>query len=103
MYQYPNIPTDVNNQKLAGAAVFNPKSGLWEPAPYDPLVHYKRANGDSSGDPAYHGFTAADGSWFIMKMNLVDENERFARGMADFPTAWANRASLGYNYFHVVF
>ena len=52
---------------------------------------------------AYYGFTAQDGSWFIMKEDPEDGSFRYIKGDSDFPKNWNNRKNLSYDYFHKVF
>jgi hypothetical protein len=65
---------------------------------YDPYSAYVTANSDTSGTVQYHLAIDPDGRWKMMKMDTTLETYRFCKGDADYATAWANRASLAYDY-----
>lgn len=69
----------------------------------DPLAYYKISDIDDLYDPQYYGFQAHDGGWYILKVNVTDKSYRYAAGRGDYPVAWANRSSLGYDYFDAIF
>lgn len=69
----------------------------------DPLSAYKVSDNDDATDPQYCGYLAADGAWCIMKTNIAARSFRYAAGRSGYTTAWANRASLAYDYFDVIF
>lgn len=70
---------------------------------HDPLSQFKISDQDVSGDPMYYGYLAHDGGWYIMKQSVADNQFRYATGKAGYATAWSNRASLGYDYFSIIF
>lgn len=69
---------------------------------YDSLDQYKVADVDDTASPKYYGFTTKDGYWYILK-NTSDTTFRYVRGTSEYATAWTNRASQTYDYFHNVF
>lgn len=50
---------------------------------------------DQTIEPFYMGWEAVDGRWCIQKTNSGDD--RYAKGDSGFLSAWANKASLGYD------
>lgn len=69
----------------------------------DPLGHFKVSDTDDASEPQYYGNLAADGEWYIRKISSSGAAHRYARGAAGYTTAWTNRASLGYDYFDIIF
>jgi hypothetical protein len=73
----------------------------------DPLSFYQVSNGPTAAEAAddiqYFLGVAHDGSWHIRKRTISTGTERFCRGMTDYVTAWADRASQTYDYFDVIF
>jgi len=69
----------------------------------DPLGHYKLSDADDSADPQYYGKVTAEGAWHILKISAGGSTHRYAQGPDSYTTAWANRASIGYDYFHIIF
>jgi len=74
-------------------------SGLGYGRTFDPNAPFKISDSDEASNPSYFGNLSAEGKWFILKINTVDSSYRYARGLSDYPTAWANRTSLAYSYF----
>lgn len=70
---------------------------------HDPLGAYRISDQDANYDPKYYGFVAADGAWYILKENSTAQTYRYAAGQSGYTTAWANRASLAYDYFDAIF
>lgn len=64
----------------------------------DPTAKYKISDVDDAGDPAYFGYEAADGSWYIMKNAVASKTYRYAAGGSGYSAAWTNRASQSYGY-----
>lgn len=69
---------------------------------------YKPADTDEETTTQYFGFTDRDGNWYILKMIPVatkSSSFRYIRGSnnSSYATAWTNRESLSYDYFHVSF
>lgn len=81
----------------------NPPSGLTNPsASVSPTEGYAIAEIDE-GDIGYYGFINKQGAWFIMKEDLESGSFRYVKGGSDFPSNWAKRENLKYDYFHEVF
>lgn len=53
---------------------------------------------DVAADPRYYGFMKSNGHWFIMKTNDAAGTFRYALGVSNYATFWANRASIAYSY-----
>ena len=58
---------------------------------------------DDQNATTYYGFTNKHGSWLIMKEQVDDSSFRYAKGDSGFPTNWANRANLKYDYYYNLF
>lgn len=90
MARLPILPVDLNGRIV-----------------HDPLSMYKISDepteADAALDPAYYGFLDADGGWYIHKRSVSAGTSRYCRGADEYATAWTNRASLGYDYFSVIF
>jgi len=69
----------------------------------DPLIAYQVADKDTAGDPKYFGFTDKDELWYILRENVASGTYRYLSGGNNYDTAWTNRASHTYKYFHEVF
>jgi len=69
----------------------------------DPLSAYQVTDKDTAGDPKYFGFTDKDELWYILKENVASGTYRYLSGGNNYGTAWTNRASHTYKYFHEVF
>lgn len=70
----------------------------------DPLDHrFRISDVDGAADPKYYGFLAANGNWYIQREVASPNQFRYVYGWSDYATAWANRASLSYDLFDVVF
>lgn len=54
-------------------------------------------------EPAYYGYTDADGNWEIIKITESTKTRRFTKGTTDKTTNWTNRAGLTYDYYNEVF
>lgn len=67
----------------------------------DPLIEYKPSDIDEEGTPAYYGFIAKDGRWYIMTVTATAI--RYTKGRSGYTTAWTGRAALEYGYFDVIF
>lgn len=60
------------------------------------------ANADESGDPAYYGYIARDGSWYIQK--IISESEYlYVFGSSDYTGAWSDRDLLTYQLYNLAF
>lgn len=57
---------------------------------------------DEAGTPQYYGFLAADGSWYIQRVD-VNSSSRYSKGTGSYTTAWTGRAALSYDYYDVIF
>jgi len=64
---------------------------------------YQPSDTDTSSDPKYYGFLAADGSWYIMEENTANGTFRYIRGTSGYTTNWTGRAALTYGYFNAMF
>ena len=64
---------------------------------------YEISDLDTAGSPKYYGFLDEIGNWYIIQM--YDTAVRYVRGSSadSYPTMWANRATLSYDYFNVTF
>jgi len=58
---------------------------------------------DDSGTTTYYGFTNKSGGWLIMREDTDSTSFRYAKGNVDFPTAWAGRTNLKYDYYYNLF
>lgn len=67
-----------------------------------PLDRYRISEIDDN-EVSYYGFTSQDGSCFIMKVDPNSGAFRYFRADSDFPSNWARREKLNYDYFHKVF
>jgi len=65
------------------------------------LQHYKISDIDDATATQYFGYIDKNGRWYILR--LTDTTVRYCLGESDYPTNWANRASLTYDHFHNVF
>lgn len=72
---------------------------------HDPLSMYKISDRDYGNDPQYEGFLAHNESFYIMKWNLAGDTFRYyaGKGLADYLSKWADRASLPYDHFSDIF
>jgi hypothetical protein len=70
-----------------------------------PIEGYQLADKDDDASPNYYGFVNAEGHWYILKEELSPGNDtyRYTKGTKDYPTNWANRTTLTYDYFYNVF
>jgi len=64
---------------------------------------YKISDMDSAASPEYYGYLNRFGDWYIVE--VTDTTVRYCRGSNSYSylTAWTNRVSLSYDYFHNVF
>lgn len=65
--------------------------------PNDPLLSFLITDLDEGGIPKYYGYCTASSAWMIRQYNETAGTMRYAFGVDDYATAWANRASLTYN------
>ena len=56
---------------------------------------------DESGDPKYYGYSAEDGSFYILEITGGSQF-RYCYGFSGYSDAWTGRASLTYEYYHNV-
>lgn len=52
---------------------------------------------------SFYGFINIDGAWYIMKEDTENGSFRYTRGDSNFPSNWANRQNLKYDYLNNVF
>ena len=64
---------------------------------------YQPSDIDSTSDPKYYGFLAADGSWYIMEENTAEGTYRYVRGTSGYAAAWTARATNTYVLFSALF
>ena len=64
---------------------------------------YKINDIADSTSPEYYGFEAADGAWYILKIDTTANTYRYAKGNSSYSTNWTNRADLSYGYYSVTF
>lgn len=71
----------------------------------DILNSYRVCDKDNDASPNYYGFTNKDGEWYILKETVSPgaDTYRYVRGNSAYTTAWTNRATLTYGYFHDIF
>ena len=55
----------------------------------------------ATGTPAYYGYLAADGSWYIMQEN--SGAYRYIKGSSGYAANWTGRAGLSYGLYSAVF
>ena len=65
--------------------------------------HYHLADIDEAASYNYYGYTDKDENWYIMRENSGATEYRYVKGSGSYATAWSNRASQSYDYFHEVF
>ncbi len=74
-----------------------------DPAQNQPLDGYRISEVDDNTAVAFYGFINKDGAWFIMKGDADTGSFRYSRGNSDFPSNWARRGNLKYDYFYKLF
>lgn len=67
------------------------------------VFEYQTADITTIGDYTYFGETNHIGNWIITRQGNLDGSYRYAKGLMDYATNYANRASLTYDYFHNIF
>lgn len=72
------------------------------PAREQPTDGYQISDIDY-GNITFYGYTKKNGNWFITKEDTEVGSFRYTKGGSDFPSNWANREHLKYDYFHNVF
>lgn len=80
----------------------NKKIDLASSSDSEPMAGYKVSEIDENVI-TYYGFTNKDGDWIIMRENTENNSFRYAQGDSDYPSNWANREKLKYDYFDKVF
>lgn len=58
---------------------------------------------EDTGTYVYYGFSAADGSWKILRKTIATNVFRYSTGASDYSTAWTNRASQSYATYDATF
>lgn len=72
-------------------------------ATVDPLSGYKISDVDDGNlDTNYYGYIRYDSNWYIMKEDVVNKTYRYTFGASSYPTSWANREALTYDYFNTM-
>lgn len=71
----------------------------------DVLLCYQTSDIDvASSTVTYIGAVDRAGNWYIKKIDMTSGTTfRFIKGTSNYTTNWTNRASLTYDYFHIVF
>lgn len=69
----------------------------------DPKRGYEMNDSDTAANLKYYGYLNASGRWIIMKNDRAAETYRFITGKSGYTTAWANRASLSYDYLNIAY
>ena len=62
------------------------------------MAGYLACDIDDTSDPKYYGFTAKDGSWYIIKESVASKTFRYAKGSSNYTTNWTGKADLTYDY-----
>lgn len=83
-------------------AIKNSTGTLIDPSEKHPTDGYNITEVDDSLADTYYGYINKDGAWFIRK-ETASGAYRYAKGSSDFTTNWANKNSLTYDYFNVIF
>jgi len=68
----------------------------------DRLARYAISRDDSSTTTEYYGFTATDGNWYIMQIDTINGEYKYANGSSDFLTNWGDRTILVYAEFETL-
>lgn len=68
----------------------------------DAAEKYNRSDTDTEKDPAYYGYLASSGAFFIVEFNVHDRTTRYFWGSSDYQKAWEDRTHKKYEYFNVV-
>lgn len=58
---------------------------------------------EDTGTYVYYGFSAADGSWKLMRKVIATGALRYATGASDYATAWTDRATQTYTRYDEAF
>lgn len=86
----------------AASALATAPSGQAGPTVSPATAGYSIAEIDD-GVITYYGFTNKDSAWLIMREDTQTNSFRYAKGNSLFPTNWANRANLRYDYYSNLF
>jgi len=70
-----------------------------------PLDLYEVADIDDENEPSpnYFGYVDMDGNWYIMEEDQSAGTYRYFKGTSDYPTNWATRSGLAYDYYYNIF
>lgn len=58
---------------------------------------------EDTGTYVYYGFSAADGSWKLLRKTSATNVFRYSTGASGYSAAWTNRASQTYDTYDVTF
>lgn len=58
---------------------------------------------EDTGTYVYYGFSAADGSWKILRKTIATNVFRYSTGASDYSTAWTDRATQSYATYDATF
>ena len=58
---------------------------------------------DDTISPIYLGYVTIEGHWYIKRMDTAARTTRYAVGLIDYATNFANRAALDYYFLYEVF
>lgn len=73
--------------------------------PQDVYAKYKRVNSMTDPEGTYHGFTDANGNWFIQRETTLPNEQatsRYTTGNGQFGKSWPRRKTLSYKPFNEV-
>jgi hypothetical protein len=82
--------TDLNAIPPGGSS---PSEGTTNP--------YFLSDTDDASSPAYYGYLANDGSWYIKSYD--GSGMRYTQGVSDYKDSWDVRTTLQYQYYNDVF
>jgi hypothetical protein len=88
------VPGAMTIKDSSGAAI--------DPAEKQPTDGYEISEIDDAASPAYYGFVHKTGAWYISREDETG-SYRYTSGTNDFPSNWALRPTLTYDYFDNVF
>lgn len=88
------VPGAMTLKDSTGAAI--------DPAEKQPTDGYEISEIDDVDTPGYYGFVHKTGAWYISRED-ANGSYRYTKGPSDFPTSWADRTNLTYDYYDNVF
>lgn len=94
------LPTSLGEKIKDDSISVTPATGAVFALNTTPLNLYEISDLDE-GATAYYGYTDKDENWVIKQ--VTSTTIRYCVGVNNYTTAWTNRASQTYSYFHQVF